>query len=278
MRLPGGCPERQGTLGFEITGHQTTKRPNHDFNLRNTKNMKFNSNSLISALALGMVTTAASAQTLITSYTFDGAAGAGTFNPATQASGVTASKWSAQGTAGYGSGTLSATLDYVDRSGVGFAPFTQGKAATTKSWPSSELGHPALNENVYEGFTVKPNSGSLTLGDIKFDVGTGTGNDLVGSIKVEVVQNNVIQYSKTLTSTSFGNGIDFAFGPLTGTTALPIEFRFIGFNAKQNDSPLYIDNVKVYNANAVVPETSTYAAVAGMSLLGFAAFRRASRK
>ena len=237
-----------------------------------------NTSKTLGTLLVGFASVATAfgvhAQTLITAYTFDGGAGAGTFNPTTVASGNTASKWSATGTASSGSGSLSATLDFVDRSGVNFAPFSEKKAATTKSWPSFELSSPGLKETVYEGFTVKPNSGSLSLNDIKFDVGTGTGNDLIGNLKVEVLVGGVIQASKTLSSSGYGNGIDFSFAPVIGTPLLPIEFRFLAYNAKENDSPIYLDNVKAYGTNVVVPEPTTYAALAGVALLGFAAFRR----
>lgn len=212
---------------------------------------------------------------------------------------ISATSWAAKGTSSSGSGSLAATLDYVDRSGVNF-PVASGttasndKAVTTKSWPSKELlgSKSGVNESVYEYFTLQPKAGgTFTFTELTFDVGTGTGSDLVPNLKVEVLKTtggttsllSSFVFSKTGSGSSgYGNGRVFSFPSFVATAADQVEFRFLAYDAAQNDSPLYLDNVKARGSlkssvTPPVPEPSTYAAVFASGLLAFGSIRRMFR-
>lgn len=236
-------------------------------------------------MAIASVSFEIHSQSLLATYGFGKSSG--TYNP-TIGSGfetkIAATTWTATGTAVPGkSGSLKSTLDFVDRGGVGFAPSSSGKAVTTKSWPSFALKSPDLNESVYESFTIKPTAGNtLSVTSLTFDVGTGKGSDLIQNLKVEVLTGStvkVVQSSMTLSSSEFGNSITFSFIPQRGTFSAPVEFRFLAYNAKQNDSPLYIDNVSAYGkvnsgTTPPVPELPSTAVVVGCCLGGYAWTRR----
>lgn len=240
----------------------------------------------------------------IASYTFQvGNSGDGT-RAAILGSGlstkISASQWAANGTSSPGSGSLAATLDYVDRKGVNFpvppgSPvYSNDKAITAKSWPSKqELGsNSGVNESVYEFFTLTPKAGStFTFTGLTFDVGTGTGNDTVANLKVEVLKTtrgvtsllSSFVFSNTASGSSgYGNGRSFSFAAFSATAADKVEFRFLGYNAVENDSPLYLDNVRARgilksNVAPPIPEPSTNAALFASGLLAFGVGRRLFR-
>ena len=213
---------------------------------------------------------------------------------------ISASQWAATGTSSSGSGSLASTLDYVDRSGVNFpvAPgstvYSNDKAITTKSWPSKqELGsNSGVNEKVYEFFTLTPKAGrTFTFTGLTFDVGSGTGNDSVPNLKVEVLKTtggttsllSSFVFSQTGSGNAgFGNGRSFSFPAFDATAADKVEFRFLGYNAAENDSPLYLDNVTARGSlknttTPPIPEPSTYAAVFASGLLVYGVGRRMFR-
>ena len=225
-------------------------------------------------LSLGAVTALLSpsirAQSVLVIYDFEGGLNTDSHNPTYTDPGANASDWSAHGTYGTGA-SLSSSLVYVDRDNTIFPPPDLGKAAKTQNWPNLQGGNGAVTESVYEGFSLEPNQGKMTIDTVLFDV---AGENL-SNLKVEVVVGGQIKASETLSSDGFANGLDFSFAPVTGDSDHPIEIRFLGYNGNDPQSALYLDNVKVLG---VVPEPAPFATVSAVTLLGLGLWRLVGRK
>lgn len=161
--------------------------------------------------------------------------------------------------------------DHVDKPIGGLTRAYTGDEALTAygGWPTSST----VNENRYVEFTLVPKQ-TVRFEYILFDVGT-TSEKPVGHLKVELSKvsggTTTSLDGEILASTGYAANKSFDFADFTATPSETIHFRFLGYNAGEASSPLYLDNVRLFGA---VPEPATWGTVSGLGLIAFVAFRR----
>ncbi|MDB4474791.1 PEP-CTERM sorting domain-containing protein [Opitutaceae bacterium] len=205
--------------------------------------------ALVTFLCLSLVT---SAQTLFT-YTFDSAA---TDQPTVTGLSFNSVSSTAQGTISF------SASNYIFDGGF-------SNSAT-------------LDSSTYFSFTITVDSGyTMDLTSFSFDgnrSGTGPANSVV-----EVFLNS----SSQGTSSAFvvtdesgapsGETNTFDHTDLTSVTATgQVEYRIYGYNASGSGN-FRVDNLTAIGTVSAVPEPSSFAALAGLAMLGFVATRRRSR-
>ncbi|MBM3833589.1 MAG: hypothetical protein FJ403_10030 [Verrucomicrobia bacterium] len=156
--------------------------------------------------------------------------------------------------------------------GLGLTATTSAGTFNAKSWTTGS----AIGSDDYYAFSITPNSGAhLTLTSLVMDERRSS-----SGIRNWSVRSSLDSFASDLASFSVPDNDDTRTGQSTAlgsafqNLTASVEFRVYAFSAESGTGTWRIDNVVLNGTLTSTPEPHEYAAVAGVALLGFAAYRR----